>query len=84
MNADDVRQQLAHAAYDAGFHAPPLALINALLPTVLALAAAELELAAVLTVPSEDTSEEVREALFRRADTLRADALAPADDRETT
>lgn len=30
----------------------------------------ELELAGVLTIPSQDTSEEVREALFRRADEI--------------
>lgn len=41
-------------------------------------AAEELELAAVLTVPSQDTSEEVREALLRRADDLRAGAAVVA------
>lgn len=49
---------------------------DALLPVVERIAnewAAEaLELAAVLTVPSQDTAEDVREALFRRAEELRA------------
>jgi hypothetical protein len=39
-------------------------------------AAYELELAGVLTVPSQDTSEEVREALFRRADEIAAEETA--------
>ena len=52
------------------------AIVGNLLPVVDRIAneraAAALELAGVLTVPSQDTSEEVREALFRRADALRA------------
>lgn len=35
-----------------------------------------LELAAVLTVPSEDTAADVRDALLRRADALRAEESA--------
>lgn len=90
----DARERLAEVAWGVivasqreGVVNPSViahAIAGNLMPVVAEHVAAELDLVAVLTVPAEDTAEDVREALFRRADYLRAAVLAPPTTERTT